>query len=95
MTRRLLHTPGPWEYDGKFTVTIPHEDGMTAFRTNPADACLIAAAPDLFDGCNALLGLIQLICSREDIPNEIRDALETNHRRQEALDAVNKARYRP
>jgi hypothetical protein len=43
----MTHTPGPWEYDGKFRVGIPHEDGWTGFRTNPDDARLIAAAPEL------------------------------------------------
>src|SRR5688572_10620114 len=33
----------------------------------PANARLIAAAPDLLNGCRALLGLIQLISSRDDI----------------------------
>lgn len=41
------HTPGPWEWDGKFIVCIPHAEGVTCFRTNPEDARLIAAAPDL------------------------------------------------
>lgn len=43
----MKHTPGPWEYDGKFTVGIPHQKGDTYFRTNPEDARLIAAAPEL------------------------------------------------
>jgi hypothetical protein len=40
-------TPGPWEWDGRFTVTIPHRTGDAPFRTNPEDARLIVAAPDL------------------------------------------------
>jgi hypothetical protein len=40
-------TPGPWTWDGKFTVGIPHVDGDTFFRTNPEDARLIVAAPEL------------------------------------------------
>ena len=49
------HTPGPWEWDGKFTVSIPHVKGLTAFRTNPEDARLIAAAPELLEALRDLL----------------------------------------
>jgi len=45
----MSHTPGPWEYDGKFTVCIPHQEGLTCFRTNMSDAQLIAAAPDMLE----------------------------------------------
>jgi hypothetical protein len=45
----VSYTPGPWEYDGKFQVCIPHEKGLTCFRTNPEDARLIAAAPELLE----------------------------------------------
>lgn len=41
------HTPGPWEWDGKFTVCITADDGTTCFRTRREDARLIAAAPEL------------------------------------------------
>lgn len=44
-------TPGPWTWDGKFTVGIPHAMGDTFFRTNPEDARLIAAAPELLAAC--------------------------------------------
>jgi hypothetical protein len=50
----MNHTPGPWEYDGKFRVGIPHKDGWTGFRTNPNDARLIAAAPELLAACKAV-----------------------------------------
>jgi hypothetical protein len=56
-----------------------------------ANAALIAAAPDLLDGCNALLGLIQLITGRDDLPPAIREALETSHRVDEAKAAIAKA----
>lgn len=51
-----MHTPGPWSWDGKFTVGIPHKDGDTFFRTNPEDAALIAAAPELLAALKALVG---------------------------------------
>lgn len=45
-----------------------------------ANAYLIAAAPQLFDACNAILGLLQLVCGRDDIPAHIRELLLHNHR---------------
>lgn len=51
----------------------------------------MGAAPDLKNGCNALLGLIQLVCARDDISSEIREALETSHRVSEACAALAKA----
>ena len=49
----MTFTPGPWEHDGKFTVSIPVEIGEYAgviypFRlTRVDDARLISLAPDL------------------------------------------------
>ena len=48
-------------------------------------ARLIAAAPDLLNGCNALLGLLQLVCGRDDMPAGVREALTNSHRVVEAL----------
>jgi hypothetical protein len=59
------HTPGPWEWDGKFTVTIPHRDGWTAFRTNPEDARLIAAAPELLNAAQAAYHALEKLRARE------------------------------
>lgn len=51
-------TPGPWEYDGKFTIGIPAKFGIYYFRTNKEDAVFIATAPEmheaLTDLCNVL-----------------------------------------
>lgn len=62
---------------------------ITGFRS--ADARLIAAAPELLDGCNALLGLLQLVCDRDDLSPSLRDVLTTNHRINEARAALAKA----
>jgi len=49
----MTWTPGPWEHDGKFTVSMPidtgeYAGGEYAFRlARVDDARLIAAAPDL------------------------------------------------
>jgi hypothetical protein len=56
-----------------------------------ANARLICAAPDLFDGCNAMLGLAQLLLGRDDLPAEVREALTTSHRIRDAEAAVAKA----
>lgn len=47
---------------------------------------LMAAAPYLFDGCNALLGLLQLIECRCNA--ELLEIIRTNHRVDEAKSAV-------
>jgi hypothetical protein len=51
-------------------------------------ARLTLAAPELLHGCNAMLGLIQLIRGRDDLPAELRDVLRSNHRIAEAEAAV-------
>jgi hypothetical protein len=61
-------------------------------RAEGADSArIIAAAPKLYDGCNALLGLLQLVLGRDDLTPELRYVLETNHRIEEARAAVAKA----
>jgi hypothetical protein len=101
----MKHTPGPWMIvrygDGDSLVVHSNEDNRVCFMATPgslgdpamieADANLIAAAPDLLNGCNALLGLLQLICGRDDILPEIRDHLTNSHRIDEAKAAVAKA----
>jgi hypothetical protein len=51
----MAHTPGPWAYDGKFTVTIPTADGDLCFRSTPENAKLIAAAPELLEALQNLV----------------------------------------
>jgi hypothetical protein len=92
-------TRGPWWLAGKST--IRHGDansletgwiGGVHWRNREANAHLISAAPDLYDAVNALLGLIQLVTSRDDCPPAIREALTTSHRVDEANQALAKAR---
>lgn len=56
-----------------------------------ANARLIAAAPDLLDACNGLLGLLQLISGRPDLPVGLDDLLLLNHRTVAARAAIAKA----
>ena len=58
------HTPGPWHWDGEFIVTIPHRNGHTSFGTNPEDARLIAAAPDLLAALKTLRIDANRLCDR-------------------------------
>lgn len=67
-----------------------HFDGK-AGEEQRANATLIAAAPDLLSGCNALLGLLTLISGRRDCPPEIAAALRASHRIDEANEAITKA----
>lgn len=38
--------------------------------------------------CNGLLGLIQIVCARDDTPGPITHAMETSHRVEEAIRVV-------
>jgi hypothetical protein len=57
-----------------------------------ANARLIAAAPELYNGCNALLGLIQLLAANPETPPALLHILTEHHRIIEAERAVAKAR---
>lgn len=81
MVRNLAHVPIP----GNEPLKSPA--GTKAI----ADARLIAASPNLFDGCNALLGLCQLLLTRDDLPPAVREALANSHRVEEARAAIAKA----
>jgi hypothetical protein len=96
-------TKGPWVVehgveDSEGEIYVCHSAtvcDVTAVCTirdeNEANARLIAAAPELYGGCNALLGLIQLLLGRDDLTDELRQVLTTNHRIGEANAAVEKA----
>jgi len=91
-----LHTPGPWELNdyngigiakvGIFAITAPCVpdigSGLSREET-AANARLIVAAPELLDALRGMVGLVQLIESRE--PD-----LKTNHRFLAALSAIAK-----
>jgi hypothetical protein len=68
------------------------EDNDFTLEEVEANARLIAAAPELYDGCNAMLGLVQLLLGRDDLTDDLRLALTTSHRIAEAEAAVAKAR---
>ena len=65
------HTPGPWTWDGRYTVCIPHAKGETCFRSNPEDARLIVAAPDLACSADAFLRWFRVFIG-DATYNEIR-----------------------
>lgn len=77
-------------------------EGMTDAPKTPIDAkplpCAdslgpaMAAAPELLDGCNALLGLIQLWQGRGDAPEWLKNS--ESHRIEEARAAIAKAERR-
>ena len=67
---------------------VPVGDKMRDIKEQLATAHLIGAAPKLLDGCNALLGLVQLLLCRDDLPEEVYDILNTNHRIEEARAAI-------
>lgn len=56
-----------------------------------ANAYLLAASWDLYDGCNALLGLLQLIRYRDDVSHELAEIIRTSNRVNAVEQAVVKA----
>ena len=50
----MNHTPGPWQVVGS---NVYGNNLRALLPMNAADARLIAAAPDLLDGCRELLDL--------------------------------------
>lgn len=52
---------------------------------------VMAAAPELRDALLGMLGLVQLIRSRDDLSPDIRESLMNNHRIAAAQDALAKA----
>lgn len=95
-------TRGPWKWfnypDGRKLLCGPEcavihcPDAPIAIE--PADAALVAAAPDLLDGCRALLGLLTLLDARDDLPADVRTAIRDSHRVEEAQAAIAKAEGR-
>jgi hypothetical protein len=82
---QICHTPGPWKAimaygyrieaaGGKVVAKLPTHCPLTA--ENPANAYLIAAAPELLDVCQAVLAEID---NHSDIPDHdkqlLRDAI--------------------
>ena len=63
----------------------------TALSALPHYLRAVNCHADLVDGCNALLGLFQLLCARDDAPAWLKDAFETSHRVTEARAALAKA----
>lgn len=89
---RLVHTK-----DGRHiaeTYQYQNDNYNDANGEAVANAYLIAAAPDLYDGCNAMLGLIQLILGRDDLTDDLRKVLDAqkSHRIGEAQQAIAKAK---
>lgn len=85
------HTPGPWYYDAQSERILGASPEVVVYEmnTNEADALLIAAAPDLLNACNALLGLMHLIEPRCD--DTLLEIVRRNHRVEEAKAAIAKA----
>lgn len=92
----MSHTPGPWEPEGPRVYTSGK--GATLIATTghlrdsdqeKANARLIAAAPDLYEACNGLVGLCALLLAN-DLPANVREALESNHRVIAAKEALAK-----
>lgn len=90
--REMLQKGFPWRATpdaGRWYLYDSRGACLARFHLDSGHASRLAAAsPDLLNGCNALLGLIQLVCGRDDMPPAIREALLSSHRIDEANDAV-------
>ena len=62
-----------------------------ALAALPPEMRAVNCHADLVDGCNALLGLFQLLCARDDAPAWLKDAFETSHRVTEARAILSRA----
>jgi hypothetical protein len=75
--------------------SIAEEDGPWTQMKDAVNGRFVVKAvnchQDLVNGCNALLGLLQLVCARDDLPADIARALTTSHRIEEARAALAKA----
>lgn len=89
----------PWTYEvhelSEGMSAIIYDDTGTRARTDhlseEAAAFIVKAVngfDDLVNGINALLGLIQLVGNRDDIPAEVKAALTNSHRLDEARAAL-------
>ena len=70
MTKAKHTTPGPWFVDPQGAPTIRRADGtvISSVPSNYADACLIAAAPAMYEALKALHDWV-LGYAQDDVPN--------------------------
>lgn len=76
----------------EFCKTGMHADDGSApgVHVRQADANLIAAAPEMYEALNGIVGLCALLLAN-DLPANVREALESNHRVIAAKDALSRA----
>lgn len=80
--------------DGRFHYKVICEvdpDDSLDTKEQIANARMIAAAPELYEACQDMIGLVQLILTRSDLPPTLREALENSHRVEHARNAIAKA----
>jgi hypothetical protein len=73
-------------------MTIIGDVHIALSRAVDAAVELKAQRDALVKGCDALLGLLQLMCARKDMPPEIREHLTHSHRIDEARRAIARAK---
>jgi hypothetical protein len=80
------HTPGPWSWwssnsflrltaengrDGGVLSARPHSDGCATVAVGEADACLIAAAPDLLKELQELDAVLEAAWNARELPASV------------------------
>lgn len=93
--------PGDYgDFDGESRVVCGDDMRIAVVHWHPrlntemsdANACLIAAAPDLLKALKGMCGLIQLFLNRDDLTDGLRESLMNNYRIAAAKAAIAKAR---
>ena len=79
---------GPDDGQYHFTVVCELNDEAPEFERNRR---LVIAAPEISDALAGLVGLTQLLLGRDDLPAQVREALQSNHRVVTARAAIAKA----
>lgn len=77
-------TPGPWEVKqrangtvcvGRVGLSIADGGVTDTWAQKPADARLIAAAPDMLEALKAALSVVQSACCAPDVEDKIHAAI--------------------
>ena len=67
----MKHSPAPWRISGSDRITTSHHPLrdmllVASDVSNPADAALIAAAPDLLEACKFALECLELAAKNDN-----------------------------
>lgn len=92
------HTPGPWKIEERVIVSVTGQNvsGCVVSRMTPADARLIAAAPELLEACKFFMACLDDTILVRNTDNDASDdftvrMLDFTMKLKKAHDAIQKA----